>query len=216
MKTNLAIAHEATFWPFFSWREFSLLPDREGVVVIVPITGFTDWEPSLPLDFEENLLLPLLREALTGIDSSDRYRVLPPQRFNLGKAGRSFFTVDTETAHRALEEIVRSIRDAGFSKILFLNSNPWNEDLIDCAGRDLRIALQVQPFCINLSSLGLDWHSEEGFAKIRQIGEEVSGSGSDSSHFEELARHLGSLLEEVRQFRRLPDNGTIPRKTAGE
>jgi hypothetical protein len=211
MKTNLAIAHEETFWPFFSSRDFSLLPDKKGMLVIVPITGFTDWEASLPLDFEENLLLSLLRKCLTEPGSRDRYRVLPPQRFNLGKTGRSFFTVDPETAHCALEEIVRSIRDTGFSKVLFLNSNPWNEDLIDCAGRDLRLSLQVQPFCINISSLGLDWHSEEGFAEIRRIGEDLNGSGSGRAG--ELARRLGSLLEEVRKFRPLPNNGAIPSTT---
>ncbi|MFO7725797.1 MAG: creatininase family protein [Oceanipulchritudo sp.] len=214
MKTNLALVHEETFWPFFSWREFSLMPDRPGMVVIIPVTGFTDWNPVLPLDFEEQLLLALLRETLSGMETSGRFLVIPPQRFNLGKKERSFFTVDPETAHATLEEIVRSIHGHGFRKVLFLNSNPLNEDLVDCAGRDLRIALGLQPFCINLGSIGLDWESPEGLERIAGIEKDLRGEGSPSPRTAELASRLRSLLEEVRRFRELPDNGAIPRKNA--
>lgn len=214
MKTNLALVHEDTFWPFFSWREFSLMPDRADMVVIIPVTGFTDWNPSLPLDFEEQFLLALLRESLSGMETSGRFLVIPPQRFNLGIKERSFFTLDPETAHAALEEIVRSIHGHGFRKVLFLNSNPLNEDLVDCAGRDLRIALGLQPFCINLGSIGLDWESVGGLEDIASLESDLRGEGSSSSRAGELASRLRSLLEEVRQFRKLPEEGAIPRKKA--
>ena len=212
MKTNLALVHEATFWPFFSWREFSLMPDRASMVVIIPVTGFTDWNTSLPLDFEEQLLSALLREALSGMETSEHFLVIPPHRFNLGTKARSFFTVDPETAHASLEEIVRSIHGHGFRKVLFLNSNPLNEDLVDSAGRDLRIALGLQPFCINLGSIGLDWESPEGLERIAELEADLRGNQSPSASRAELTAQLRSLLEEVRQFRALPDEGAIPRK----
>ncbi|HKJ90704.1 MAG TPA: creatininase family protein [Oceanipulchritudo sp.] len=214
MKTNLALVHEPTFWPFFSWREFSLMPDRARMVVIIPVTGFTDWNASLPLDFEEQFLLTLLRETLAGMETSRRFLVIPPQRFNLGTKARSFFTVDPETAHATLEEVVRSIHGPGFRKVLFLNSNPLNEDLVDSAGRDLRIALGLQPFCINLGSIGLDWESPDGLERMTALASNLRGEGSPSADSAELTAQLASLLEEVRQFRALPDEGAIPRKKA--
>jgi creatinine amidohydrolase len=213
MKTNLAINHDPTAWVFHSWRRFALMPDRETRVVIIPVITFSDWGPGIPLDFEESLTLSLLRKSLEVLEDPERFLVIPPMRFNLRGRDGPFFTLDPETAHAALEDVVRSIAAHGFRKVLFLNSNPANEDFVDCAGRDLRIALGIQPFCINLDGIGLEWQTREGrdhcLAAGRALQQDQVG---DSSGFVGLVKSLCALLDEVHAFRALPDGGKIPVK----
>ena len=218
MKTNLSITHDASFWPFISWADFALMPDRDKRVVIVPVTGMNDWKIGAPLDFEECLALSILKDALGKATDDRQFLVIPPVRFTMGRPGQSCFSVDAETAHATLEDIVSSIHAHGFRKILFLNSSPWNEDLVDSAGRDLRIKLGVQPFCINLSSLGLDFTSDAARDKLVALRDgllETDGKMAKQGNalLQQAGTDLLSLLEEVHTFRPLPDDGAIPKKS---
>jgi creatinine amidohydrolase len=217
MKTNLSITHDASFWPFIPWADFARMTDRDRRVVIIPVVGMADWDLDAPLDFEECLTLSILKTALEGAVDNTRFLVIPPVRFTMGRPGQSCFTVDAETAHATLEDIVTSIHAHGFRKILFLNSSPWNEDLVDSAGRDLRIKLGVQPFCINLSSIGLDFQAEEARDRLIALRDCLLGPDGEPNGGTSLLQQAGtdllSLLEEVRAFRPLPDDGAIPRKT---
>lgn len=218
MKTNLSITHDASFWPFHTWAEFSLMPDRDRRVVIIPVVGMGDWGFEAPLDFEECLALSILKDALGKASDTTPFLVIPPVRFTMGRPGQSYFTVDAETAHVTLEDIVGSIQAQGFRKILFYNSSPWNEDLVDATGRDLRIKLGVQPFCINLSSLGLDFQSEEMREKFVSLRDHIFEAGSPMANqgnnlLQEAGTELLSLLKEVHAFRPLPNDGAIPQKS---
>lgn len=213
MKTNLSIVHDATFWPFHSWAEFSLMPDREKKVVIIPVVSFSDWEMEAPLDFEEVLTMSLLKKSLASIENPSRFLVIPPLRFNMGRKDSTFFRVDPETAHATLEDVAGSIHAHGFRKILFLNSSPWNEDLVDSGGRDLRIKLGLQPFCIYLSSLGLDFRSPSDRPRVHSIRDYLLHEDEKGAPLlAEAADGLFSLLEEVYAFRPLPNDGRIPQK----
>lgn len=217
MKTNLSITHDASSWPFIPWADFARMTDLDRRVVIIPVVGMTDWDLDAPLDFEECLTLSILKTALEGAVDDTRFLVIPPMRFTMGRPGQSCFTVDAETAHATLEDIVTSIHAHGFRKILFLNSSPWNEDLVDSAGRDLRIKLGVQPFCINLSSIGLDFQAEETRDRLIALRDCLLGPDGEPNGGTSLLQQAGtdllSLLEEVRAFRPLPDDGAIPLKT---
>lgn len=212
MRTNLAINHDPTTWVFHSWRQFALMDDRATRVVIIPVTAFSDWGPGVSLDFEETLTLALLRESLGSIDHPERFLVIPPMRFNLSGREDMFFTLDPETAHAAMEDVVGSIAAHGFRKVLFLNSNPANEDFVDCAGRDLRIALGIQPFCINLNGIGLEWQTGEGRDRCLEATRALTGEADSGSGITHLVESLCALLDEVHAFRALPDGGKIPVK----
>jgi len=215
MKTNLCIAHDPTFWPFRTWAELAVMPEKEERLVIIPVTSFSDWGLDTPLDFEETLMLSLLRECL-GSPESEEVLVIPPLRFNLGRAGSTFFRVDPETAHGVIEDVARSIHASGFRKIVFLNSSQWNEPLVDAAGRDLRISLGLQPFCIFLSALGFDLTCDTGRENFRSVGNFLDTGNFDDetgkTAFIEASRRLGCLLKEIRAFRPLPEEGRVPRK----
>jgi creatinine amidohydrolase len=153
---ELCNAFDDTFWPGLRWPEFVDMPDKDSVVVVLPVVGFSDWGIGLPLDIEEVVAMEVLARASERAGVDCRHLVLPPLRFALAPVGHSFFGVSPDEAHRSLQEIVQSIQASGFRKVVLYNSSPWNEDLIDAAGRDLRIALGMQMFGINLSGLNLD------------------------------------------------------------
>jgi creatinine amidohydrolase len=131
---------------------------RRRPLVVLPLFGFADWGLGRPLDLEEVLGTAVLRRALAESGGKTPLLVLPPLRWALGPYPHSAFAVDYETAHGLLHEVASSVHAAGFRKLVLFNSSPWNEELADAGGRDVRVALGVQTFCVNLSALDLDLH----------------------------------------------------------
>ena len=154
--SNLCNATDDRFWPRLKWPDFADMVNKEEVVVVLPLVGFCDWRMDLPLDAEEVMAMEVLAAADSLIGSKVRYLVLPPLRFVLAPTKESIFGVSVEDAHRSLREIALSVKQSGFRKLVIYNSSPWNEDLADVAGRDLRIELGLQLFTVNLSGIGLD------------------------------------------------------------
>ncbi|MCU0792974.1 MAG: creatininase family protein, partial [Opitutaceae bacterium] len=156
--TPLCLADDATFWPWSRWTELARWPDKADTVVVLPVTGLADWGLDAPLDAEETVALSILRAAAARPAlPAGRLLVLPPQRFVAGSSESCAFAVDVPTAHAALDEWCASVAAAGFRRIVLYNSSPWNEELVDAAARDIRIARGLQMFCVNLSALGLDF-----------------------------------------------------------
>jgi len=210
MKTNLRLTDPDTAWEFQSWPEFANWPDPSSSVVIVPVFGFHSWHNGWPLDAEELIGTRILSACLKSHPSRDRLLSLPPLRFCLGRKSGSAFNVDPETAHPAVEEIARSIHAAGFRKIVFLNGSPWNKELLDAAGRDLRISLGVQPFLITLQGIGIDLTTEE-----MDLGQSLEAilRQEPCPSLDPPVEHLGRLLAEVLGAQPLKNDGTIPTMT---
>lgn len=125
---------------------------------MIPMTGFADAALGHPLDGEETVLLSVLKSASEHSAGDGPLLVLPPLRFLAGPGEYCAFAVPPPLAHALIREVVESVTASGFRRIVLLNSSPWNESLIDVAARDLRLALGVSLFCVNLSALGLDFH----------------------------------------------------------
>lgn len=212
----LCIADDATFWPWHPWTDFARWPDKPGVTVVVPVTGFADWGLDTPLDAEETVLLSVLKAAaaLPALPPG-RLLVLPPQRFVLGPTDACAFPVDPPLAHAALDEWCASLHAAGFRRIVFYNSSPWNEELCDAAARDIRIGRGLQMFCVNLSALGLDfapWRGGER-AKLRALLAELATEDAGPL-LTDAARHLAALLQEISARPPLPRDGALLTITA--
>ena len=152
------MADDATFWPWFSWPRFAAWPDADKTVVVLPIAGMADWGLGHPLDAEETVLLPVLRDACRLLPAGRRPLVLPPVRFAFGADPTCAFAVDQPTAHAAIEEVAASAASAGFRKIVIFNSSPWGEELCGAAARDLRVSRALHMFQVHLSALELDFH----------------------------------------------------------
>jgi creatinine amidohydrolase len=154
----LCVADDETFWAWHPWSYFAALPEPAATVVVLPLAGLADWGLGHPLDAEELVLAPLLRDACRLVPADRKPLVLPPLRFVFGADPTCAFAVDQPVAHAAIAEVAASVAAAGFKKILVLNASPWNEELVNAATRDLRVNRGLHLFTINLSALGLDFH----------------------------------------------------------
>lgn len=214
--TPLCIADEATFWPWRIWTDFARMPDKASTTVVLPIAGFADWGLDAPLDAEETVLLSVLRAAATlPALPPGKLLVLPPQRFVVGPSDTCAFAVDTPAAHAALEEWCASVAAAGFRRIVFYNSSPWNEELADAAARDIRVERGLQMFCVNLSALGLDFAPWRGGDRstLRALLSELAATDSGPI-LTKSAAHLARLLGEISARPPLPRDGAIASITA--
>lgn len=208
----LCIADDGTFWPWHPWTDFARWPDKSGTTVVLPITGLADWGLEAPLDAEELLLLSVLKSAAARPAlPAGSLLVLPPQRFVIGPDASCAFPVDIPTAHAALDEWCASVAAAGFRRVVFYNSSPWNEELVDAAARDIRIARGLQMFCVNLSALGLDfapWRGGER-AAVRTLLGELEADPAGGPGLAAAAAHLATLLAEIAARPALPRDGAL-------
>lgn len=214
--TPLCLADDATFWAWHPWTDFARWPDKSATTIVLPVSGLADWGLDAPLDAEETVLLSVLRAAaaLPSLQA-DKLLTLPPQRFVVGPHTSCAFAVDAPTAHAALEEWCASIAVSGFRRVVFYNSSPWNEELVDAAARDIRIGSGLQMFCVNLSALGLDfapWRGGER-AKLRALLAELETTDAGPL-LAGAAAHLARLLAEISARPPLPRDGALLTMTA--
>ncbi len=159
MMTYIADVEKNTFWAHRSWTRFAEIEDKHNHLIVVPVFGFADWGLGHPMDLEEIAGMAILKQAVKTIKGFLSLIVVPPLRFVLGPYQNCAFSLDPETAYDFVEEVVHSIHITGFNKVVFFNTSPWNEEIINKAcARDLRIKYAMQMFSINLYGLGLDFH----------------------------------------------------------
>lgn len=177
--TRLANVAPAAAWEHYAWSEFAELPGKERALAVLPVYGFADHGLGQPLDVEEVIGNELMRRAVSSSSAAILFRVLPPLRFGLAPYPHTFFGIDPETAHDLIREIAVSVQAAGFRKLVFFSTSPWNEELIDAASRDTRASLDLQTFVINLGGLGLDFHpASERRAHAQAAASHVLGVAS--------------------------------------
>lgn len=158
IKPKLFAGQERFAWHARPWTDFA---DTRGphTTAILPVCGLTDWGLGRPLDAEEVVACAILDHALDSLAATTVPLVLPPFRHLPAQHPGMAAALDIEFAHRSVSDIARSVRSSGIDRMILFNSNPFCEEWIDVAARDLRIELGLQTFCINLSGLGLDFHS---------------------------------------------------------
>ncbi len=216
---ELCNADEATFWPWFRWPDFANWQEKGRTIVIIPLAGIADWGLCKGMDAEESVLMAVIKEAAAVRNPDVRLLVIPPVRFVLGPKANCAFPVEPDLAGNLLEEVAASIQASGFTRILFFNASPWNEELIKAVGRDLRIGRKLQMFCLNLSALGLDFNPIRGGertalkAVLAALSGDAAGSEKGLTVLSDAARRFASMLGEMRDRPALPNGGDLPTKT---
>ncbi len=194
----LCVTDDATFWAWKSWPQFAAWPNREKTVVVVLLCGLADWGLNAPLDAEEQISLGLLRTAVQLLGPAPGVLCLPPLRFVLGPMDHCAFPIDPPTAHAQLAEVVRSVASAGFRRVLLYNASPYNEELCAAAGRDLRLELGLDLFCLHLSALGLDFDASRGSDQsVLRAALGAPGVPPDPTVLTPIAQRLAAGLKEV-------------------
>ncbi len=156
----LSAVPRTSAWASFASRTFGPtgLTEEGCRLAILPVHGGGDHGLGLSADVEEVICGAVLQDALSRLPASGRARVLPPLRQALDPHQDGLAGIDPETLHEVLQEIAAGVKAAGFERLLFLTTNPWNGELIDAASRDVRVALELQTFVIGLAGIGLNLH----------------------------------------------------------
>lgn len=147
-----------TAWAHAPWTRFSDVGQPERQLALLPVTGFADHGLGVCLDAEEIVGAEIIHRAMLLTRTLLPTRVMPPMRFGVAPTPFTFFGVDPETAYDLLLEIGQSVRAGGFSKLVFLITSPWQEELVKTAAVDLRAATGLRTYNITLAGLGLDFH----------------------------------------------------------
>lgn len=178
--TWLANADFETAWAHHAWSTFRDLPEAERYLAILPVFGIADHGLGHPLDAEEIVGSEVLHRATLHAKSCLRLRVMPPLRFALAPYPSTCFGIDPETAHELIHDIAQGVLAAGFKKLVFWVTSPWNEEFIDAASRDTRAFLGLQTFVVNLGGLGLHFHpASDSRSKLQAIVTYLTGRQPD-------------------------------------
>ena len=175
--TWLADVDAETCWAYHPWTEFGPSQVDARALAVLPVFGFAEHGLGLPLDAEEILGSHVLKIAATVAKVEGTLRVLPPLRFALTPYPSGFFGIDAETLHNLIMEMADGVKRAGFAKLLFLVTSPWNLEMIDATSRDVREAFGLETFFVSLARLGLNFHpASEDRAKTQAAAASVSGN----------------------------------------
>jgi len=164
----LANAAASTAWAHRAWSELASLTGKESTVVVLPVHGFADHGMGLPLDAEEIVGSVVLRSAVESVTPGAPVLVLPPLRFGVAPYPHTFFGVDAPTALASLQEIAASVKAAGFSKLLFFNTSPWNTETVSTAALELRVQQDLSTYVINSGGIGLGFHPADSTRRQTQ------------------------------------------------
>jgi len=156
--SSLADLPDDILWSSRPWTDFPAAGGPGPTLALLPVFGFADWGLGRPLDLEEMLGCGVLRALPAATTRSPDLAILPPLRFALGPYPHCLFGIDYETALDLVTELGTGVAAAGVRRLVFFNTSPWNEELLETCACDLRADLGLQTFVIHLAALGLDLH----------------------------------------------------------
>lgn len=158
---------DSVLWSSRTWTDFAALRQPGKHLALLPVFGFADWGLGRPLDLEETLGAAVLREALAVPSTAALpLHVLPPLRWVLGPYPHTMFGIDWETALDLLHELATGVHRAGLRKLVLFTTSPWNEELIQAAGRSIREKLGLHVFLLRLGALELDLHPVRSTSRV--------------------------------------------------
>ena len=138
------------FLPYLTWKQVDALP-RDRTLLVLPTAAIEQHGHHLPLATDTLINNLLLGHALQKLPKDLPVFALAPVHY--GKSNEHVGYPGTLSLHRdtfiaVLRDLGRSIKAAGFQKLVFFNSHGGNHSLIDVMARDLRDELGLRTFCL--------------------------------------------------------------------
>jgi creatinine amidohydrolase len=128
------------YFPYLTWTEIQAMPDKENVVLIQPLGAIEQHGPHLPIAVDSAIGLAVLGKALEKLDDSVPAYALPNLYYGKSNEHVHFpgtITLSAQTLLTVLTEVATSIYQAGFRKLVFMNSHGGQPQVIEIAARDL-------------------------------------------------------------------------------
>ena len=138
------------FLPYLTWKQVDALP-RDRTLMVLPTAAIEQHGHHLPLATDTLINNLLLGHALQKLPKDLPVYALAPVHY--GKSNEHVGYPGTLSLHRdtfmaVLRDLGRSLKAAGFQRLVFFNSHGGNHSLIDVMARDLRDELGLRTFCL--------------------------------------------------------------------
>lgn len=128
------------YFPYLSWQEISNLKDKENIVIIQPIGAIEQHGYHLPIAVDSAISLGVLGQALSKLDKKYPAYALPCLYYGKSNEHWGFpgtITLSAETMLSVIKEMAISIYQAGFRKLILMNSHGGQPQIMEIAARDL-------------------------------------------------------------------------------
>lgn len=133
------------FFPYLTWTDIQAMPDKEKVVLILPVGAIEQHGPHLPLIVDAAIGVAVLGKALEKLKPEIPAYALPSIYY--GKSNEHFhfpgtITLNYQTLLTTIIEIGESLYRAGFRKLVLMNSHGGQPQVMEIAARDLHVKYQ--------------------------------------------------------------------------
>ena len=130
------------YLPYLSWRQIADLPDPANTVIVLP-TGATEQHgPHLPCAVDSVIAAGVVGHALARLGDSVPAYAMAPITYGKSEEHLHFpgtMTLSGETLLATMNEIGESVYRAGFRKLLIVNGQGGQPQVMEMAARELRL-----------------------------------------------------------------------------
>ncbi|MEM7595523.1 MAG: creatininase family protein [Cyanobacteria bacterium P01_A01_bin.83] len=133
------------YFPYLTWKEIEQMPNKENVVIIQPIGAIEQHGHHLPLAVDAAISLGVIGKALGQLDTTIPAYALPCLYYGKSNEHQGFpgtISLSATTLLSVIKEMAVSIYQAGFRKLVLMNSHGGQPQIMEIAARDLH---QEQP-----------------------------------------------------------------------
>jgi creatinine amidohydrolase len=141
-----------------TWMEIRDLEKRNAALVL-PVGALEQHGPHLPVVTDLLLVEHFLELALERLPNSASIWRLPAFSFGKSNEHSGFpgtFSLSASTLMSAVRDIARGVKDAGFRRLVLLNSHGGNRAILDTIARDIRAEFNLMVFSVFPPALAPD------------------------------------------------------------
>jgi creatinine amidohydrolase len=128
------------FFPYLTWQEIATMPNRDQVVIIQPLGAIEQHGYHLPLIVDSAISQGVLGEALKLLSPQIPAYALPTLYYGKSNEHDGFpgtISLSASTLFSLLTEVSQSIYQAGFRKLILMNSHGGQPQIMEIIARDL-------------------------------------------------------------------------------
>lgn len=130
----------ARFFPYLTWQEVADMKNKANTVIIQPMGAVEQHGYHLPLVVDSAISEGVMGAVLTHLSEDIPAYTLPTLYYGKSNEHVGFpgtITLSAETLLKMLREVALSIYQAGFRKLIFMNSHGGQPQILDIIARDL-------------------------------------------------------------------------------
>ena len=128
------------FFAYLTWSEIATMPDKENVVIILPLGAIEQHGPHLPLIVDSAISMGVIGTAVKQLERSIPAYVMPCLYYGKSNEHTNFpgtISLSSQTLSLILLETAESLYQAGFRKLIFLNSHGGQPQIVETVARDI-------------------------------------------------------------------------------